>query len=223
MVAAGASLVGLGLVMGFSPSMYAVVLHLLTTENRPARLIRWLTLGIVLGATILMFAFRAVDPDVLARLLEDRTRELLVRRGVDLAAGLVFLLLAAWQWHRSRRPLKPHRPPSPGDARPSRMVLIGLANTFIGFSGPATMYVAGRAIRGAGHHHLWVEVLLYLVFLLGVAGPYLLAAWAWGAFPRAARAVRAGSAWAARQDIRPAVAILLAAAGVVFLVLAAVG
>ena len=32
MVAAGASLVGLGLVMGFSPSMYAVVLHLLTTE-----------------------------------------------------------------------------------------------------------------------------------------------------------------------------------------------
>ncbi|SIM20289.1 Protein of uncharacterised function (DUF2910) [Mycobacteroides abscessus subsp. abscessus] len=204
MVAAGASLVGLGLVMGFSPSMYAVVLHLLTTENRPARLIRWLTLGIVLGATILMFAFRAVDPDVLARLLEDRTRELLVRRGVDLAAGLVFLLLAAWQWHRSRRPLKPHRPPSPGDARPSRMVLIGLANTFIGFSGPATMYVAGRAIRGAGHHHLWVEVLLYLVFLLGVVGPYLLAAWAWGAFPRAARAV-------------------LAAAGVVFLVLAAVG
>ncbi|OIJ35505.1 hypothetical protein BK826_07105 [Rothia kristinae] len=223
MVAAGASLVGLGLVMGFSPSLYAVVLHLLTTQTRPARLIRWLTLGVALGATILLFAFRAVDPDVLARLLEDRTRELLVRRGVDLTAGIVFLLLAVWQWRRSRRPLTPHKPPSPGDARPPRMLLIGLANTFIGFSGPATMYVAGRAIRAAAHHHLGAGLLLYAVFLVGVTGPYLLAAWAWGTFPRAARLVRRGAAWISRQDVRPLVSVLLGAAGIVFLVLAAAG
>lgn len=220
MAAAVLPLVGLGLVMGFSPSLYAVVLHLLTTQDRPARLIRWLTLGVVLGATVLLFAFRAVDPDVLAKLLEHRTRELLVRRGVDLTAGIVFLLLAVWQWVRSRRPQKPRRPPSSAEARPSRMLLVGLANTFIGFSGPATMYVAGRAIRGAAEHHLWAEILLYLVFLAGVAGPYLLAAWAWGRFPRAAHAVRDGAAWASRQDIRPLVAVLLAVAGLVFLILA---
>lgn len=220
MVAAVLPLVGLGLVMGFSPSLYAVVLHLLTTQTRAAALIRWLTLGVALGATVMLFAFRAVDPDVLAALLEHRTRELLVRRSVDFTAGIVFLLLAVWQWRRSRRPQKPHRTPSDDQARPTRMLLVGLANTFIGFSGPATMYVVGRAIRGAAHHHLWEEAVLYLVFLAGVAGPYLLAAWAWGRFPRIAHTVRDGAAWASRQDIRPVVAVLLAVAGVVFLILA---
>lgn len=218
LIGAGASLLGLGLVMGFSPSLYTVVLHLLTHEKRAATLIRWLVLGAALGATVLLFAFRAVDPSVIAADLRARTEEFLVRRSVDWVAGGVFLVLGLVQWRRARRPPSPPRAPRAEDARPGAMVGIGFLNTMIGFSGPVTMYITGRVIRGASPH-LLLDLPLYAVFLVGLAGPYLLAAWAWSAFPRGADAVQRGAAWMARQDIRPWTAVGLFLAGAVFLAL----
>ena len=74
------SVIGLGLVMGFSPTIYALVLRILTQSTRPGRPVHFLTLGMVLGTTLLLLVFRAVDPQTLTALLEDRTKELLVRR-----------------------------------------------------------------------------------------------------------------------------------------------
>ncbi|WP_016995975.1 hypothetical protein [Kocuria atrinae] len=59
------SLLGLGLVMGFTPSLYAVVLHLLAHTPKAATMIRWVTVGMMLGSTLLVVVFRFVDPETL--------------------------------------------------------------------------------------------------------------------------------------------------------------
>lgn len=217
LLSAGITLLGLGFVMGFSPTLYAVVFRLLTHASAPARMIRWMTAGLALGATFLVLLFRVVDPDTLTTLLEDRTKTLLVRRSVDLTAGALLLLAGVAQAVRSRRPAKPKKAPSKDQIEsPRRMLLVGLANSVIGVSGLATMYMTGRVIRAASTEIL-LELLLYAVFLTAVVGPYLVVAWAWSAFPRAADRVTDAAAWIARQDLRGAGAVALVLAGLLFL------
>lgn len=214
------SVLGLGLVMGFSPTVYALVLRILTHHARPARAVHFLTLGMALGTTLLLFVFRTLDPQTLTALLEDRTKELLVRHSVDLTAGALLAVLAAVEFFRWRtRPRAPRRQPKSEEMdSPRRMVTLGLLNTVVGVSGPATMYVAGRLITGLSHH-LAVEAVFYAVFLAAVVGPYWLLAWAWEKAPALARNVERITGWVAAQDPRPLLALGLAVASVVFLVM----
>ncbi|WOF21793.1 hypothetical protein N8K70_10385 [Microbacterium betulae] len=216
-VSASLSLLGLGLVMGFSPTLYGVALHLLTRSRSPGREIRWLTAGIAAGASILFFVFRVFDPDTLAAALRGHVEELLIRRGVDLAAGSVFVLLAVVVFSRARTPRRstPGIREAPG-GHPRRMLLLGLANTVIGVSGVATMYVTGRVVTGASDD-LLVRALLYGVFLVTLTGPYLAASWAWRRFPALAGRVTRGYTWLAARDLRPAFAAGSLIAGLVFL------
>lgn len=220
LASAAVSLLGLGLVMGFTPSLYAVVLHLLTHTPKAAVMIRWVTVGMTVGATLLIVVFRFVDPETLTAALKGRVEELLIRHSVDLVAGSLLLLGAVVEYRRYRStPFTAHKPPNHHDTEsPRKMLLLGFVNTVVGVSGMATMYVTGRVITGASHH-ITVDLILYAVFLTAFVGPYLLAAWLWNRFPRAARSIEALSAKLARKDIRPAVVVGLALAGLVFLAL----
>lgn len=218
LVSAAVSLVGLGLVMGFSPSLYAVVLHLLTRTPKAAAMIRWVSVGMMLGSTLLIGVFRFVDPETLTAALKGRVEELLIRHGVDLIAGSLLLIAAGVEFRRYRtRPFTPHDPSARHDTqRPRKMVLLGFGNTVLGVSGMATMYVTGRVITGASHDFV-VDLILYVVFLVGFVGPYLLAAWLWNRFPQAAHTIEALIAELSRKDIRPALVVGLALAGLAFL------
>lgn len=211
------SLLGLGLVMGFSPTLYGLALHLLTRSSNPGREVRWLTAGIAAGASTLFLVFRAFDPDTLTAALRGHVEELLVRRGIDLAAGVIFLLLAVVVFTRSRTPRQstPHIRQASGP-HPRRMFVLGLANTVIGISGVATMYVTGRVVTGSSDD-LVIRLMLYGVFLIALTGPYLAASWAWGRFPRAAGSITRGYAWLVARDLRPVFAVGSLIAGLVFL------
>ena len=221
-VLAGAlvSVVGLGLVMGFSPTIYALVLRILTHHSHPARSVHFLTLGMALGTTLLLLVFRTVDPQTLTALIEDRTKELLVRRGVDLTAGVLLAVLAGVEVFRWRtRPRRIRTTPERQEVDSSRrMATLGFLNTVVGVSGPATMYIAGRLITGLSHH-LAVQVVLFAVFLVAVVGPYWVITWAWEKVPGLSRTVERATGWVASQDPRPLLALGLAVAAVVFLVL----
>ncbi|MDO4918075.1 hypothetical protein [Kocuria sp.] len=214
------SVLGLGLVMGFSPTSYALVLRILTHHARPARAVHFLTLGMALGTTLLLVVFRTVDPQTLTALLEDRTKELLVRRGVDLVAGALLAVLAVVQFFRWRtRPRRPRRTPRVRETESSRrMVALGFLNTVVGVSGPATMYIAGRLFTGLSHH-LTGQAVYFAVFLVAVVGPYWLITWAWGRIPALSRTVERATGWVAAQDPRPLLALGLAVAAAVFLVM----
>lgn len=213
------SLLGLGLAMGTSPSTYAIVLRLLESARRPAASVRLLLLGVALGAVALLLVFRVVDPATITAPIEDRAVALLVRRGVDLLAGLVLLVAAAVELRRSRGPRRPPQPPADAHRRsPRRLVALGFADSVIGVSGMATMYVTGRVIASTSRDPL-VDAGLLAVFLAAVVGPYLLLSWAWERFPGFARAMTRLLDRLAAIDLRPVLVLALAIAGIVFLAL----
>ena len=99
------------------------------------------------------------------------------------------------------------------------MAGVGFVNTFLGFSGFATMYVVGRMLTGLSHDIAW-QAVAYLPFLLTLVGPYLLAAWAWPRVPTAARRVTAVYDWVTTRDLRPLLGWGLVLAGLAFAVVA---
>lgn len=222
LLGATASLLGLGLVMGTSPTLYAIVVRLLSTSKRPAPSVRWMLVGVAAATTLLLLVFRVVDPDTLTAFLRDRTEKLLVNAGVDLLAGLVFLILGLRELRRLRLPRTPRRPRAASgvehETRPWRLVLVGAANTLIGVSGMATMYVTGRVITGASHD-VAIQGVLFLLFLVMVLGPYLLLTWAWGRYPAFARAITRLLERLHAMDTRPLLAVGLLLGAVVFLAL----
>lgn len=215
-----ASLVGFGLLYAFSPSTYALVLHILTTSQRALRTIAWLCLGMALAALGCLLLFRVVDPETLTALAKTRAEEVLVRRGVDLAAGAVLLLAGIIAAMRARGPRpapKPRRAVRRGEPA-GHMILLGAAEALTSVSGMATMYVAGRVIASASRD-LLVQALLVAVLLAAVMAQHLLVAWLWGRFPALARRVTALYDRLVAIDRRPLLAAGLLVAGAVFLVL----
>jgi cytochrome c biogenesis protein CcdA len=221
LIAAAVSLVGLGLVFGFSPSTAAITLHLLTASKGAARSITWMSVGLALGATLYLLLFRIVDPETLTALARTDAQRLLVRRGVDLVAGLL-LLAAALVVARSARRRPPRKTRPPHRETSLRMVAIGAGEALSSISGMATMYITGRVITAATHA-ISLQILEYAVFLAALTGPYLLAARAWRALPRLARHITELSDRLASADLRPWVAAGLALAGIVFLGLGVFG
>lgn len=219
--AAVGSMIGLGLLMGFSPTTYALVVHLLTVARRPGRSVAWICVGLAAIATVMLVIFHVVDPDRLTALFRARASALLIRRGVDLVAGVLALAAGAaqlvdWRVNLPRR----RRPRASHDGSPSHLIGLGVV-AGIGLSEPATMYVTGRVIASVTHDVL-VAGLLYLVFLTALVGPYLGAVLAWVRMPHVADAVKTFFERASRLDHRPIAGAVLLGIGVVFVLLAIV-
>ena len=210
-------LLGLGLVMGFSPTLYGYTLHELTRGDSPA--VRWMTVGLLAASTLLVIVFQFFDPTNITRLLRHRIDELLLRRGVDVAAGVVFLIagVAMLVVDRDDRSSPPHptRTRPVGRTSPWRALLVGFGNTLVGFSGIATMYIVGRVASGVSAH-LSLRALAYLVFALTLVAPYLLAAWAWTRYPGAAARLTRGYQRIAGRDFKRPVGVALLVAGAAF-------
>ncbi|SYZ34001.1 Protein of uncharacterised function (DUF2910) [Propionibacterium australiense] len=219
--AAAGSMIGLGLLMGFSPTTYALVVHLLTVARRPGRSVAWICVGLAAIATVMLVVFHFVDPDRLTELFRARASALLIRRGVDLVAGVLALAaglaeLADWRVDLPRR----RRPRASHGGSPLHLVGLGVA-AGIGLSAPVTMYVTGRVIASVTHDVV-VAALLYLVFLAALVGPYLGAVVAWVRMPHLASSVKAFFERAARLDHRPIAGTVLLVIGLVFVLLAIV-
>lgn len=220
-LAALVGLVGLGVSMGFSPTLYDMALRVMTkrtTARGSLSGLLALTGGLAAASTLLLLVFRAVDPETLIALWRGRAEAFLVRRAVDLVAGVLLLLtalLAAFVW--ARRPPKVRKERRRSESG-RRLFAIGFVNTLVGVSGIATMYVTGRVITAASTQW-WVRGVLYVVFLVALVGPYLAAGWAWERFVALQRMEARVHHWVTTHDLRGLAVAAVAAAGVVFLVL----
>lgn len=202
--------------MGFSPTLYGFSLHALAAGRAGA--VRWMSMGLLAASTLLVVIFQFVDPENLMKVLKGRIDALLLTRWVDLGAAVLLgvcgtVLLVVNRNDRTRPP-KEHR--STPEAHQGRRAFgFGFANTLIGFSGVATMYVVGRVASGVSPH-LWLRVLAYLVFVVTLVGPYLLAAWAWGRYPRFAEKATGGYERLLHRDLRTPIAILILVVALAF-------
>lgn len=250
---AALALLAVGLFMSFSPTLYAVVFHELNASRNAARMIRALAIGLGLGVALLLALFRFLDPGTLTRWVLDGIEALLVRRGVDIVAGVVLLALAGVTWRRGH----PH-PDEPDEASSgdsgNDAGLAPEAAGAIALSGPPAPGPDGLA--RAGHPwgmfgfgvvsaglstnrlviiyttsravvdltpHLLAELVLYAVFLTGLVTPYLLADWGWRRFPRASASIHRLYLRLTSWNMRPLGVALLVVAGGFFLAMGLTG
>lgn len=221
---AAISLIGLGLSMGFSPTLYGVSIHLLTREPQPTIAIRWMVGGLVAGSTVLLLLFQFVDPEYLEDLLRHSVDHLLLKRGIDLVAGVLLIIVAAVLALRIRedrigprdRTVKEGVAGGTKPGRHRRIFLIGLPNTVIGVSGFATMYLTARVVSAASEH-LLIRLAFYALFVAALAAPYLVVAQLWMRFPRFADRVTSGYQRIARRDFRIPAAVAMSVIGLAFI------
>lgn len=213
---AAVSLLGLGVVMGVSPTLIAVTLRVLTNVSRPNRAIGCMLIGLVIGSTALLLLLQIVDPRSFEALLSHDVERILVRRSIDLAAGLLFLIASLIMGLRARRPRRPKKPRHAPAGKPWEMLLIGASNAVIGVSGIATMYLTARIIRGVSDDDA-VRVISYAIFVAALVSPYVALTWVWKRFPSVSSRITRVFARIAAADLRPWETALTLLVGLIFL------
>lgn len=119
-------LLGLGLVMGFSPTLYGF--RCSCAGRGRAGAVRWMSMGLLVASTLLVVIFQFVDPENLMKVLKGRIDAFLLTRWVDpgppccSACGAVLLVATAMT--------APDRPRSTGRLRgpPGRRAFPGSAS-----------------------------------------------------------------------------------------------
>lgn len=215
------ALLGIGFATGFSPTLVAATLRVLTGAKRPDRAIGFMLVGLVLGSGLLLFLLQFVDPRVLTSRLSAETARILVSRGIDLAAGVIFLAAGISLAIRARRPRKPKQP-KPPPSRPWPMILLGASSVTLSISSFATVYVAARLVHGLSDA-IPLRAVGALAFVLGLVSLYVALATVWGRVPALATRITRMFTRLSAADLRPWEAAVVLLASAIFLALGAFG
>lgn len=236
-----AVLFGLGLSVGANPALYGATLDLLARPVRAApRLIAMLG-GLILGASVLFALFHVFNPTHLVDRVRGGVEAAALNRIVDLAAGVVLTLLALvlilWVLRVRKLPEKEDAPRSypeaagatgePTAARqttePRTQFLsyfsIGLSGAVIGFTPLPALYLTARMTSELSSD--WVlRLTAFAVFLVALAGPFVLLALVWRKFPGVTNGITERYSRVLAWDWRLAAAALCSIMGLVCFALA---
>ncbi|KHL19615.1 hypothetical protein CLV56_4066 [Mumia flava] len=177
MLATLISLAGLGLVMSFSPTLYALEVTVLTRADHPVRLSHVIVAGVLTGAAGMVLLLQVFNPDAWAQLLSGRVQAVLLQRGFDIVVGSAFVLVGVRLIARRREP-RPERSKPRGRILESARTLFAFTslNTLASVGGAASTYVALRLIREADGD-LLLHTVAFAVFFAAIIAPYVLLLW----------------------------------------------
>lgn len=219
------ALVGFGLSLGLNPALYGATADMLARGLPVRARLGFMISGLWAGATALFLLLQAFNPTSMVSVIKHRAQDDLFNRTVDLAVGIIFLVLAggvaAWTV-RVRTLPSPKPKPVKNDTRPVGYFFIGLSSAVIGFTTLPIMYLVGRMTTSLTPH-LVPRLFVYAVFLVALASPFVAIAWAWARFPAYTDRVSNFYSRALQRDYRWAAVVLCATIGIVFLIFAAVG
>ncbi len=214
------SLLGFGLALGLNPALYAATVDMLARTKNPGQRLTLMIAGLFVGATALYFILQGLNPDHLVKVVEGDLDKAVMDRVVDAVAGGAFigagLVLAMWRVHEPQ--LKQKEPKKPKeDAGIWSYFVLGLGASVIGFTTLPIMYLVGRVVAAATHVFV-LKVVLYALFLVALAAPFVLLAFAWSRFPKFTGAFTRYYTKLLKFDYRIVAAVLSFLVGVVLIV-----
>ena len=169
MVQALLTLLGLGLVMAFSPTTFGIELRAARDRSTIWRRVAVVTIGVVLAATVLAGVMSVFGAVLLSALSKDGLRHLLTLRWLDLGAALLLVFAGTWRWLHRGRPGRRARRQIDLD-RPGVLLAVVAGESLLSTTGPATMYLVVRTVASTPADLRPLDV---LVFLVGLTTPYL--------------------------------------------------
>lgn len=164
----------LGIIAGFSPTLYIAQVSI---GSKPKRIIPY-TIGLmagVLGAVIfLMLLFQVFQLDTLVSIIDSTVSALLLSVGFNIVVGTGLIVGGLW-YIRSRKespkPLKETRAAARSKAGISAIVSLGFIRTLTSISGLTATFIASGLI-GSGNPLLLERSLMTLVFLAASIVPF---------------------------------------------------
>lgn len=221
-VGAAVSLVGLGWALGLNPALYGATVDMLARTSNPVKRLIWMLGGLFIGATALFFVLQGLNPNHFVSMMKQDLSVAILNRIVDGIAGGLFILggIATVAW-RMRVPVikkRAAKTPEPHSGLWSYFAL-GAGASIVGFTTLPIMYLTGRIVMGTTHN-LGVRVILFALFLIALASPFVLLAFVWSRFPKFSHTLQARYAQALAQDYRYLLGSLAIVIGVAFIVFA---
>ncbi|WP_053352602.1 hypothetical protein [Leucobacter musarum] len=200
-------LVGFALSMGSHPATYGATADMLARNTRWLPRLASMSIGLIIGTTLLFTLFRFFDPSSFVHVWLRRVGIVIALPRTDLIIGCICiagaLAVAVWKLRQPRR-----APRAAGDPEASRVprsdatfaayFVIGLSSSIVGFTTLPVMYLTGQVVSQISAH-LVPRALAYAIFLSALIGPFFAIALAWSRLPtlsaRVSRAYRSVLAW----------------------------
>jgi len=204
-------LVVLGIVMATSsPTTFGIEIGAVGGSPHARRTVLLIAGAVALSSTLLALLFLVINPTALHTLWTGKLEPIVEQHWVDAFAGLVLVLVGFWQWRRAARPPRPKRDQSRLD-RPGTLFAFVAVESLVSATGPATMYLVVHTLSTISPAELWPFA--YLIFLVGLAAPFICLGVAVTRIPVAARWLSRLANAVAERDLRRPIAVIVIATG----------
>ncbi len=171
LISAILSMVVLGIIAGFSPTLYVTQIGVATTSKRARALMISLMIGVLLGIILLSILFQFFQLETLRTFIDSTLSALFVSVIFNIIIGTTFVIMGFWYINK-----KPNR--IDGDERPTAkssywaLISLGFFRTFVSISGATATFLASGIISDA-RTNIVSWLILTAVFLASTVAPFV--------------------------------------------------
>lgn len=151
----------LGLVAGFSPTLYVTQIAVTSKVKRPLAYAASLMGGVLVAVLVLILLFQVIQLDTLLQIINDSVRALTLSVAFNMLIGVGFVWAGAWYLHDKNVLKAPKAPKTKHASGLVSVFTLGFARTFISVSGVTATFFAGNIIS-----NISVSIIEQLIFTL---------------------------------------------------------
>lgn len=163
------TLIALGLIVGFSPTLYITQVGILTRGRRPLRQSALLMAGVASAAVLLALFSDVIQPAVLLSYTHNALLIVTAEQWFDYVLGAAFVLIGFY--HIVTPPRAKPRTKKPTGSAATSLYVFGLIKTLFSVSGFAALLLGTRLITELAGR-LTVQLMLFSVLLAAVVLPF---------------------------------------------------
>lgn len=162
----------LGVIAGFSPTLYVTQVGISTTSKRARSLMIALMAGVLLGIVVLSILFQFFQPSVLHAIIDNAINALFVSIAFNILIGIVFILAGFWYIHKKPNRIEETKKPTIKSGYWA-LISLGFFRTFLSISGATATFLAS-GILSDQQTGIVNRFILSGVFLAAAVAPFLL-------------------------------------------------
>jgi len=166
------AIIVLGIIAGFSPTLYITQIGIATTSKRARSLMVSLMMGVLAGIILLSIFFQFFQLDTLRSFIDSTVNALRVSVIFNLIVGSIFILGGFWYIHKKPNRIKEDRKATLKLGY-SALITLGFFRTFVSISGATATFLASGIIS-SGKVDIVTRIILTIIFLAAVVAPFIL-------------------------------------------------
>jgi hypothetical protein len=166
------AVVALGIIAGFSPTLYVTQIGIASSSKRARSFMIALMIGVLLGIILLSILFQFFQADTLHAFIDSALSALFVSVIFNILVGAAFIVAGFWYINKKPNRIDEGEKPT---AKTGYWALISLGffRTFFSISGATATFLASGIISGS-RVNIVSWLILVLTFLAATVVPFLL-------------------------------------------------